>query len=120
MCTVHWLTGVGDRRLENTLIEIQTGRCFGIDFSLVFDAGISLPVPEFVPFRLTTQILGLLRPFTEHDLFATTMCHVLRTLRDDKNLISAIFNGTLRESSDWNSTLKEKLKKDNSKSTGND
>ncbi|XP_011882984.1 PREDICTED: DNA-dependent protein kinase catalytic subunit-like isoform X2 [Vollenhovia emeryi] len=89
MCAAHWLAGVGDRHLENTLVHVATGRCLGIDFGHAFGSGIRAPIPELVPFRLTPQILELLQPFTERDLLATIMTHAMRALRDDRGPILA-------------------------------
>jgi len=89
MCVAHWLAGVGDRHLQNTLMRVATGRCLGIDFGHAFGSGIRAPIPELVPFRLTPQILELLRPFTERDLLATIMTHAIRALRDDQGPILA-------------------------------
>lgn len=89
MCAAHWLAGIGDRHLQNTLVHIATGRCLGIDFGHAFGNGIRAPIPELVPFRLTPQILKLLQPFTERDLLATIMTHAMRALRDDRGPILA-------------------------------
>lgn len=89
MCVAHWLADVGDRNLQNTLVRVTTGRCLGIDFGHAFGGGMRTLVPEFVPFRLTPQILELLRPFTERDLLATIMTHAMRALRDDRGPILA-------------------------------
>ncbi|XP_014474036.1 PREDICTED: DNA-dependent protein kinase catalytic subunit-like [Dinoponera quadriceps] len=89
MCAAHWISGVGDRHLQNTLVVVGSGRCLGIDFGYVFGSGICGPVPELVPFRLTPQILELLQPFTEKHLLSTIMTHVMRALRDDKGPILA-------------------------------
>ncbi|KAL6426997.1 hypothetical protein ACFW04_009296 [Cataglyphis niger] len=83
MCAAHWLAGIGDRHLQNTLVRVTTGRCLGIDFGHAFGGGLRTSIPELVPFRLTPQILELLLPFTERDLLATIMTHVMRALRDD-------------------------------------
>lgn len=89
MCAAHWLAGVGDRHLQNTLVHVATGRCLGIDFGHAFGSGIRAAIPELVPFRLTPQILELLRPFTERDLLATIMTHTMQALRDDQGPILA-------------------------------
>ncbi|XP_011499968.1 PREDICTED: DNA-dependent protein kinase catalytic subunit-like [Ceratosolen solmsi marchali] len=102
MCIVHWILGVGNRLLENIHIEMKTGKCLGTDFSLMFGAGLDLPIPELVPFRLTTQILGLLRPFREQDLLGSIMSDVLHALRSDKNLILDCLEIFMYEPFDWN------------------
>lgn len=89
MCAAHWISGIGDRHLQNTLVVVGSGRCLGIDFGHAFGDGIRSPIPELVPFRLTPQILGLLQPFTQKHLLSTIMTHVIRALRDDKGPILA-------------------------------
>jgi len=64
MCTVHWLLGIGDRHLENTLVSLESGSFVGIDFGRSFGTGNTLlPVPELVPFRLTKQMTALMMPY---------------------------------------------------------
>ncbi|KYN03164.1 DNA-dependent protein kinase catalytic subunit [Cyphomyrmex costatus] len=89
MCVAHWLAGIGDRHLQNTLVHVTTGRCLGIDFGHAFGSSIQIPIPELVPFRLTPQILELLRPFTERNLLATIMTYTMQALRDDQGPILA-------------------------------
>jgi hypothetical protein len=55
--------GIGDRHLDNFLIDQRTGQIIPIDFGASFGHATSiLPVPEFLPFRLTAQFTALLRP----------------------------------------------------------
>ncbi|KAG8036700.1 hypothetical protein G9C98_004022 [Cotesia typhae] len=53
MCVAHWILGIGDRHLENTLIKVESGKCTGIDFESSFGGGIDQVLPECMPFRLT-------------------------------------------------------------------
>ena len=58
-----YIAGVGDRHLENFLLDTRTGSLVGIDFGVAFGLGASaLPVPELIPFRLTRQMLNVLQP----------------------------------------------------------
>lgn len=98
MCVAHWISGVGDRHLQNTLVVVGSGRCLGIDFGCAFGSGLCGPVPELVPFRLTSQILHLLRPFTENHLLSTIMTHAIRALRGDKSPILACMDIFLHKS----------------------
>lgn len=50
---VSYLLGIGDRHLENFLVNTTDGEVLGIDFGCSFGAGIQLTVPELTPFRLT-------------------------------------------------------------------
>ncbi|XP_023247140.1 DNA-dependent protein kinase catalytic subunit-like [Copidosoma floridanum] len=105
MSVIHWLTGVGDRHLENLLIEVKSGKCYGIDFGLAFGTGIDQSVPELVPFRLG-QILGLLKPFDETALLGITMTHVLSALRKEHGPLSAYLDIFIHEPLDWTQNSK--------------
>lgn len=50
---VGYMLGLGDRHLDNILLDLQSGEVVHIDFNLAFDKGLQLRVPEIVPFRLT-------------------------------------------------------------------
>lgn len=63
LCVCHWLLGIGDRHLENTLVSRQSGRFIGIDFGHAFGTATqNLSIPELIPCRLTPQILNLAAP----------------------------------------------------------
>jgi PI-3-kinase-related kinase SMG-1 len=51
-----WLLGLGDRHLDNLLLDTESGELLHIDFSVCFDKGAGLGVPEVVPFRLTQMM----------------------------------------------------------------
>lgn len=88
MCIFHWLLGIGDRHLRNTLICEKTGRAIGIDFGYAFDTGIrNMLYPELVPFRLTPQILNLIEPLKEHGFIKLTMIHSLKAFRNEKDIL---------------------------------
>ncbi|KAI4492328.1 hypothetical protein M0802_009838 [Mischocyttarus mexicanus] len=111
MCAVHWILGIGDRHLSNILISIGSGKCLGIDFDQAFDAGIDSMIPQLMPFRLTTQILGLLKPFTEKDLFGATMTHVLKALQCDKSTILACLDVFIHEPLNWTENVNKALER---------
>ena len=48
-----YVLGIGDRHLGNFLFRDSDCRIVGIDFGYAFDVGVSLPIPETIPFRLT-------------------------------------------------------------------
>lgn len=50
---VGYLMGLGDRHLDNILMDSRTAEVVHIDYNIVFERGRKLPVPEVVPFRLT-------------------------------------------------------------------
>ncbi|KAH7664951.1 Non-specific serine/threonine protein kinase protein [Dioscorea alata] len=62
MSMVGHVLGLGDRHLDNILIDLFSGDVVHIDYNVCFDKGKRLKIPEIVPFRLTQIIeaaLGL-------------------------------------------------------------
>jgi PI-3-kinase-related kinase SMG-1 len=53
MSIFGYLLGVGDRHLDNVLLQSYTGTVLHVDFGVLFNRGMKLHVPEVVPFRLT-------------------------------------------------------------------
>jgi hypothetical protein len=48
---------LGDRHYDNVLILEESGKTIQIDFDCIFDKGRTLPCPETVDFRLTSNIM---------------------------------------------------------------
>eukprot|EP00930_Biecheleria_cincta_P034831 TRINITY_DN24017_c0_g1_i1.p1 TRINITY_DN24017_c0_g1~~TRINITY_DN24017_c0_g1_i1.p1 ORF type:complete len:2972 (-),score=592.94 TRINITY_DN24017_c0_g1_i1:290-8146(-) len=57
-----YLLGIGDRHLDNFLLDLRTSEVVPIDFGYSFGIGALLPVPEMMPFRLTGFLLSALQP----------------------------------------------------------
>lgn len=51
-----YILGLGDRHLNNILIDQTTAEVIHIDFGIAFEQGKVLPIPETIPFRLTQNI----------------------------------------------------------------
>ncbi|KAI9339034.1 hypothetical protein BDR26DRAFT_396545 [Obelidium mucronatum] len=64
-----YLIGLGDRHLDNIMVDLKEGELVHIDFNVCFEKGLRLRVPEKVPFRLTQNLVeamgvgGLEGPF---------------------------------------------------------
>lgn len=56
MSIVGYILGLGDRHCDNILI-LRNGGILHVDFDCLFDKGLSLEIPERVPFRLTPNIV---------------------------------------------------------------
>jgi len=57
-----YVLGIGDRHLENFLLDLKNGGLVGIDFGHAFGTATQfLPIPEMMPFRLTPQFQNFLR-----------------------------------------------------------
>jgi PI-3-kinase-related kinase SMG-1 len=53
------LLGLGDRHLDNILVDFESGEVVHIDYNIAFDRGLTLGVPELVPFRLTPVMVAV-------------------------------------------------------------
>uniref|UniRef100_A0AAY5F543 non-specific serine/threonine protein kinase n=1 Tax=Electrophorus electricus TaxID=8005 RepID=A0AAY5F543_ELEEL len=54
---VGYIVGLGDRHIQNILIDEQTAELVHIDLGVAFEQGRILPTPETVPFRLSRDIV---------------------------------------------------------------
>ncbi|XP_057694572.1 serine-protein kinase ATM isoform X1 [Corythoichthys intestinalis] len=54
---VGYIVGLGDRHIQNILIDEQTAELVHIDLGVAFEQGKVLPTPETVPFRLSRDIV---------------------------------------------------------------
>ncbi|GAA38308.2 PI-3-kinase-related kinase SMG-1, partial [Clonorchis sinensis] len=65
MSSLGYLVGLGDRHLDNLLVDFTTGHLIHIDYNVCFDKGRTLRVAERVPFRLTQIIRHALGPVAQ-------------------------------------------------------
>lgn len=56
MSIIGYIIGLGDRHLDNLLIDLSSGEVVHIDYNVCFEKGKTLRVPEKVPFRLTPNL----------------------------------------------------------------
>ncbi len=87
ICLVTYIFGIGDRHLENFLIQTSTGNLVMIDFGYSFGASIELPIPELIPFRLTKSFKELASPIGIEGSFKKSMLAAYEALRKKMNLI---------------------------------
>lgn len=93
-----YILGIGDRHLDNFLLDLRTGAVIGIDFGVSFGAGASmLPVPELIPFRYTRQMDFVFQPYDGSNLLTQDMQAVFGALRDKKQVIESVMNVFLHE-----------------------
>lgn len=62
MSAIGSIIGLGDRHLDNFLVNMSTGQVVHVDYNVCFEKGRALRVPETVPFRLTGNIIHALGP----------------------------------------------------------
>jgi len=88
---VGHILGLGDRHLNNILMDQATGEIVHIDFGIAFDKGKILPTPELVPFRLTNDIVDGFGPTGVEGVFRKNCERTMRVLRENKdNLLTVL------------------------------
>ncbi|KAG1168656.1 hypothetical protein G6F71_008958 [Rhizopus microsporus] len=93
-----YILGIGDRHLENFLLDMKSGRLIPIDFGHAFGSATEiLPIPEIVPFRLTQQLVGALEPLGVSGILEIAMVNVLEAIQNDKDLLLNIMDIFVKE-----------------------
>uniref|UniRef100_A0A0R3RSZ9 non-specific serine/threonine protein kinase n=1 Tax=Elaeophora elaphi TaxID=1147741 RepID=A0A0R3RSZ9_9BILA len=87
MSVVGSILGLGDRHLDNVLVNFEFGHVVHIDYNVCFDKGRNLRVPEMVPFRLTGNIVRALGPTDVEGTFRLSSENVLGKLRAGKEIL---------------------------------
>ncbi|KAF7810932.1 serine/threonine-protein kinase SMG1-like [Senna tora] len=87
MSMVGHIFGLGDRHLDNILIDFCSGDIVHIDYNVCFDKGQRLKVPEIVPFRLTQMIEAALGLTGIEGSFRANCETVIGILRKNKDIL---------------------------------
>ncbi|XP_024528271.1 serine/threonine-protein kinase SMG1 [Selaginella moellendorffii] len=87
MSVIGHVLGLGDRHLDNILIDFSSGDVVHIDYNICFEKGRRLKVPEIVPFRLTQTIQNALGPTGVEGFFRASCEAVLSVLQKNKEVI---------------------------------
>jgi DNA-dependent protein kinase catalytic subunit len=99
----QYILGIGDRHLNNLMIDTKTGQAICIDFGHAFGSStIILPIPELMPIRLTRQLVKLNAPLEQNGILEATMIHTLNALRENNDLLMCMLDLFIKEPSiDW-------------------
>ncbi|KAM8824507.1 serine/threonine-protein kinase SMG1 isoform 2-T2 [Synchiropus picturatus] len=81
MSMVGYIIGLGDRHLDNVLIDMTSGEVVHIDYNVCFEKGKSLRVPEKVPFRMTHNIETALGATGVEGIFRLSCEQVVQMMR---------------------------------------
>ena len=93
-----YVAGVGDRHLDNILLDISTGELVHIDFGYAFGTAThALPIPELVPFRATPALLDVFSPLNARTWLETDMCRTMKALQDGSTLLKGVMDIFLRD-----------------------
>lgn len=87
MSMVGHILGLGDRHLDNILIDFSSGDILHIDYNVCFDKGQRLKIPEIVPFRLTQTIETALGLTGVEGIFRANCEAVLGVLKKNKDMV---------------------------------
>lgn len=89
---VGYLLGLGDRHLNNILIDKITGEPIHIDLGVAFDQGKLLPIPELVPFRLTRDMVDAFGVTGVEGIFRINCERVFSVLQDERERLMCVLN----------------------------
>lgn len=92
MCMVGYIIGLGDRHLENILLDQASGEIVHVDFNCLFNRGEKLEVPEVVPFRLTQNVVDAMGLTGYEGHFRRTCEETLRVVRANRDMLMSVLN----------------------------
>jgi phosphatidylinositol kinase/protein kinase (PI-3 family) len=104
-CIVGYIIGLGDRHPDNILIDEDTSQVVHVDFDCIFSRGMSLQIPELVPFRLTKICVSGMGVTGVEGLFRTQCEEVMKLLRNKKKTLLAVLHAFIADPLiDWQAT----------------
>ncbi|SCU97953.1 LADA_0H09538g1_1 [Lachancea dasiensis] len=89
---VGYILGLGDRHLNNILLDVSNGEPVHIDLGVAFDQGRLLPIPELVPFRLTREIVDGLGVTGVEGVFRRNCERVFSVLHSERERVMNVLN----------------------------
>ncbi|KAG0669707.1 Serine/threonine-protein kinase tel1 [Maudiozyma exigua] len=89
---VGYILGLGDRHLNNILLDSVTGEPIHIDLGIAFDQGRLLMIPELVPFRLTRDIIDGFGITGVEGLFKRSSERVYAALKEEAEKVMCVLN----------------------------
>ncbi|XP_054164318.1 serine/threonine-protein kinase SMG1-like [Oppia nitens] len=87
MSIIGYIIGLGDRHLDNILLDLNTGEVIHIDYNICFEKGKTLRVPEKVSCRLTQNIVNAFGITGIEGTFRMSCENILRVLRKGKETL---------------------------------
>ena len=93
MSIVGYILGLGDRRLNNLIMNRKTGKIVHINFSVCFEVAMKREkYPEKVPFRLTRMLVRALGITGVEGMFRLTCEKTLMFLKDNRDSLLSILS----------------------------
>ena len=87
MSVTGYIIGLGDRHLDNILLDFATGEIIHVDYNVCFENGVKLRVPETVPFRLTQNFRQALGPSDIEGIFKISFQKIMTIYIVEKEII---------------------------------
>lgn len=87
---IGYILGLGDRHVQNILIDESTAEVIHIDFGIAFEQGKNLPTPETVPFRLSRDIVAPMGISGVDGVFRKSCERTMEVLRQNQSTIITI------------------------------
>jgi ataxia telangiectasia mutated family protein len=94
---VGYVAGIGDRHVNNIMVDTRSGEVVHIDFGVAFEQGRLLPTPEQVPARLTRDVVDGCGVLGTHGPFSDACEDSMRLLRDSKETIMTLLRVVLHD-----------------------
>ncbi|KAI9224852.1 hypothetical protein BC828DRAFT_278812 [Blastocladiella britannica] len=94
---VGYMLGLGDRHLENILLDVTTGDAVHVDFNCLFDKGKTFAKPEVVPFRLTQNMVAAFGAVGVEGPFRRSCEVVMQLLRDHRESLMIVLDTFLHD-----------------------
>ncbi|CEP17686.1 hypothetical protein [Parasitella parasitica] len=105
---IGYIIGLGDRHLDNILLDFRSGEVIHIDYNVCFEKGKRLRVPELVPYRLTQNLYGALGITGVDGQFKAAAEETLRVLRKHKEVLITLLDAFVYDPLvDWESEAME-------------
>ena len=109
---IGYVLGIGDRHVNNILVNNTTGELIHIDFGVAFDQGRVMPTPELVPFRLTRDIVDGMGITGVEGIFRLCCEETLRVMRGSQVSLEMILEVFLDDPLyDWKLSADQMLKR---------
>ncbi|KAJ3170439.1 Serine/threonine-protein kinase smg1 [Geranomyces variabilis] len=112
MSMIGYVIGLGDRHLDNILLDQASGEIVHIDFNVCFENGAKLRVPETVPFRLTQNIHAALGVTGTDGVFRIASEHAMRVMRENREALLVLLEAFVYDPLvDWTRAASEEVKR---------
>lgn len=97
MSMIGYMIGLGDRHLDNVLVNMSTGQVAHIDYNICFERGHNLRVPERVPFRLTQNLESALGVTRCEGVFRMSCETAMRVLREQRDVVLTLLEAFVND-----------------------